>query len=206
MIDLYTAQSSNGQRAAVALEECGLPYRVHTLELMKGEQRTPEFLKLNPAGAIPVIVDPEGPGGAPITLAQSGAIAIYAAEKTGKFLPRDPVRRALAFQWLMFAITDAASASAMIFFESVLLPEKLPANLAFCEERLVKFFRVADGRLAGREWLADEISIADFALYPICAVRKAYIDNAGDLSNLARWMATTSERPAVAKGMRAAGG
>ena len=83
MIELYTAQSSNGQRAAIVLEECGLPYRVRKLELMKGEQRTAEFLKINPAGAIPVIVDPEGPGGAPITLAQSGAIAIYAAEKTG---------------------------------------------------------------------------------------------------------------------------
>jgi len=205
MIELYTAQSSNGQRAAITLEECGLPYRVHKFDLMKGEHRTPEFLKLNPAGAIPVIVDPEGPGGAPITLAQSGAIAIYAAEKTGKFLPRDPARRALALQWLMFAATDCASASMLVFFESVLLPEKLPANLAFCEERLVKYLRVADGRLADREGLADEISIADFALYPICAVRKGYIDKAGDLPNLTRWMAAISARPAVAKGMRATG-
>ena len=206
MIELYTAQSSNGQRAAIALEECGLAYRVHKLELMKGEQHTPEFLKINPAGAIPVIVDPEGPGGAPITLSQSAAIAIYAAEKTGKFLPRDPVRRALALQWLMFAVTDCASASAMVFFESVLLPEKLPANLAFCEERLVKFFRVADGRLLGREWLADEVSIADFALYPICAVRKTYIDSTGDMPNLTRWMSAIAARPAVAKAMRAADG
>jgi len=133
MIELYTAQSSNGQRAAIALEECGLPYRVHKLELMQGEQRTPEFLALNPAGAIPVIVDPDGPGGAPLTLSQSGAIALYAAEKTGKFLPRDPARRAQALQWLMYGVSDVASASMMVFFESVLLPEKLPANLAFCE-------------------------------------------------------------------------
>ena len=206
MIELYTAQSSNGQRAAIALEECGLPYRVHKLELMKGEQRTPEFLKINPAGAIPVIVDPEGPGGAPITLSQSGAIAIYAAEKTGKFLPRDPARRALALQWLMFAVTDTASASMMVFFETVLLPEKVPANLAFCEERMLGFFRVADGRLADREWLADELSMADFALYPLCAVRKANIDGAGDMPNLTRWMTAIAARPAVAKAMRAAGG
>src|SRR4030095_15929415 len=99
MSELYTAQSSNGQRAAIVLEECGLPYRVHKLDLMKGEQRTAEFLKINPAGAIPVIVDPDGPGGVPITLAQSGAIALYAAEKTGKFLPRDPGRRSLCSGW-----------------------------------------------------------------------------------------------------------
>ena len=206
MIELYAAQSSNGQRAAIVLEECGLPYRLHKLELMKGEQRTPEFLKLNPAGAIPVIVDPDGPGGAPITLSQSGAIAIYAAEKTGRFLPRDPARRALALQWLMYAVTDCASASMAVFFETVLLPEKRPENLKFCEERLLRYFRVADGRLEGREWLADELSIADFGLYPLCAVRKPYIESAGDLPHLTRWMAALSAREAVAKAMRATTG
>jgi len=203
MIELYAAQSSNGQRAAIVLEECGLPYRVHKLDLMKGEQRTPEFLKINPAGAIPVIVDPDGPGGAPITLAQSGAIAIYAAEKTGRFLSRDPARRTLALQWLMYAVTDVMGASMTVFFETVLLPEKVPANLKFCEERLLRYFRVANQRLADREWLADELSIADFALYPICAVRKPYIDGAGDMPNLARWMGAIAAREAVVKAMRA---
>jgi GST-like protein len=206
MIELYTAQSSNGQRAAIVLEECGLQYRVHKLELMKGEQRTPEFLKINPAGAIPVIVDPDGPGGAPMTLAQSGAIAIYAAEKTGRFLPRDPVRRALALQWLLYAVTDCASSSMTVFFETVLLPEKLPANLEFCEQRLLRHFRVADGRLADREWLVDELSIADFGLYPLCAVRKPYIDGAGDMPHLTRWMAAIGAREGVAKALRATSG
>ena len=174
---------------AITLEECGLPYRVHKLDLMKGEQRAPDFLRINPAGAIPVIVDAEGPNGVPLTLTQSGAIAIYLAGKTGRFLPQDPARHALALQWLLYAVTDCASASGMIFFESVLLPEKSPANLAFCEDRLLRFFRVADGELSGREWLAGELSIADFGLYPVCAVRKGIIDGAGDLPNLARWMA-----------------
>jgi len=203
MIELYAAQSSNGQRAAIVLEECGLPYRVHKLDLMKGEQRNPEFLKINPAGAIPVIVDPDGPGGAPITLAQSGAIAIYAAEKTGKHLSRDPARRALALQWLMYAVTDVMGASMTVFFETVLLPEKVPANLKFCEERLLRYFRVANERLADREWLADELSIADFALYPVCAVRKPYIDGASDMPNLTRWIAAIAGREAVVKAMRA---
>jgi GST-like protein len=91
----------------------------------------------------------------------------------------------------------------MVFFESVLLPEKLPANLAFCEERLLRFFRVADAHLAGREWLAGEPSVADFGLYPICAIRKGMIDPAG-LPNLTRWMDVVAARPAVAKAMRAA--
>jgi GST-like protein len=203
MIELYAAQSSNGQRAAIVLEECGLPYRVHKLDLMKGEQRTPEFLAINPAGAIPVIVDPEGPGGAPITLAQSGAIAIYAAEKTGRHLSRDPLRRAIELQWLMYAVTDVTGASMGVFFETVLLPQKVPANLKFCEERLLRYFRVANQRLADREWLADELSIADFALYPICAVRKPYIDGAGDMPALARWMAAIAAREAVVRAMRA---
>ena len=206
MIELYTAQSSNGQRAAIVLEECGLPYRVHKLELMKGEQRTPEFLKINPAGAIPVIIDPDGPGGMPITLAQSGAIAIYAAEKTGKFLPQDPLRRALALQWLMYAVTDCASASMTVFFETVLLPEKHPANQKFCEERMLRYFRVANGRLENREWLADELSIADFGLYPLCAVRKPYIDGAGDMPHLTRWMAAIAAREAVMNALRATSG
>jgi GST-like protein len=150
-----------------------------------------------------VIVDPDGPGGAPITLAQSGAIAIYAAEKTGRHLPRDPVQRALALQWLMYAVTDVMGASMCVFFETVLLPEKVPANLKFCEERLLRYFRVANQRLADREWLADALSIADFALYPVCAVRKPYIDGAGDMPHLARWMSAIASREAVVKAMRA---
>lgn len=201
MIDLYTFDTSNGQRATIALAECGLPYRVHRVDLTRGDQRKPEFLALNPAGAIPVIVDPDGPDGAPVTLTQSGAIAIYAAEKSGRFLPSDPLRRAAALQWLMYAVSDCAATSMLIFFETMLLPEKSAANLAFCEQRLVRQLRVADARLAGRDWLADELTIADFALYPVCAVRRKLIDAAADLTNLTRWMAALAARPGVARGM-----
>jgi GST-like protein len=201
MIELYTFDTSNGRRAAIVLEECGLPYRAHRVDLMKGEQKSAAFLQLNPAGAIPVIVDPDGPGGKPLTLAQSGAIAIYAAEKTGRFLPRDPAQRASALQWLMFAVTDAAAASGLIFFEAALMPDKSAPNAAFAEQRLLRYLRVADAQLASRDWLAGELSIADFALYPVCAVRKSVIDGAGDLGSLARWMAALAARPGVAKGM-----
>jgi GST-like protein len=111
MIELYLAGTANGLRAAVALEECGLQYRPHAVDLAKNEQRNPEFLKINPAGLIPALVDPEGPGGKPLTLSQSGAIVLYAAEKSGRFLPRDAAQRAIALQWFMQAASDISGAA-----------------------------------------------------------------------------------------------
>jgi len=203
MIDLYTFNTSNGHRASIILEECGLPYRVHKVDLAKGEQRAPEFLNINPAGAIPAIVDHDVPGG-PFKLSQSGAIVLYAAEKTGRFLPTDPARRAQALQWLMLAVTDVARASTSIFLSSAVLPDKSPANVAYFEEQTLRYLRVAEARLAGRDFLADELSVADFALYPLYAVRKALVDKAGDLPQLTRWSAALAARPGVDKGMRAA--
>jgi GST-like protein len=204
MIDFYTANSSNGQRVAIMLEECGLPYRLHRLDLMAGDQRKPEFLHINPAGAIPAIVDDDASGGAPLALAQSGAILLYLAEKTGRFLPSAPARHAQALQWLMQATTDTAAASATIFLLSTFAPDKSEANLRFFEDRTVKFLRIADARLAEREFLADELSVADFALYPIAAVRRALVDRAGDLPHLVRWMGAMAARPGVARGAQAA--
>jgi len=203
MIDLYTFNTSNGHRASIILEECGLPYRVHKVDLAKGEQRAPDFLNINPAGAIPAIVDHDVPGG-PLKLSQSGAIMLYAAEKTGRFLPTDPARRAQALQWLMLAVTDVARASTSIFLSSAVLPDKSPANVAYFEEQTLRYLRVAEARLAGRDFLADELSVADFALYPLYAVRKALVDKAGDLPQLTRWSAALAARPGVDKGMRAA--
>jgi GST-like protein len=205
MIEFYTAQTSNGHRVAIVLEECGLAYRTHKLDLFKGEQRNPDYLALNPAGQIPTIVDPDGPGGKPLTLGQSGAIVLYLAEKAGKFLPADRLRRIDALQWLMFTMTDVAPASTGMFFQSVLMPDKSTANDAFWEQRVARFFRLADRHLAGREWLAGELSVADFALYPIYAGRKAIADAAGDLPDLARWGQALAARPGVARGMQVSG-
>ena len=204
VIDLYTFQTSNGQRAAIMLEECGFPYRVHRIDLFKNEQQAPDYLALNPIGAIPVIVDPAGPGGQPLTLTQSGAIVLYLAEKAGRFMPTDPLRRAHALQWLMYAMTDCAPASANLFLLGVRAPEKSESNLEWLGERMLRYFRVADARLAGRDYLADELSVADFALYPVYAVRRQKIDAAGGMPNLDRWGAALAARPGVAKGMVAA--
>lgn len=205
MIELYTGNTSNGQRAAIILEECGVPYRLHKFDLFKGEHRSnPEFMALAPAGAIPVIVDPEGPGGKPLTLSQSCAIVLYIAQKAGRFMPADPAARIAALEWLMQAASDVSTASGNIFFNLALLPEKSEQNGKWYVEKALKRFRDCDQRLADREYLAGEISVADFALYPVYAIRKSFIDEAGDLPHLTAWGARMAAREGVQKGMSAA--
>jgi len=198
VLDFYTWDTSNGMRVAIMLGECGLAHAVHRVDLMKGEQQKPDFLALNPAGAIPVLRDSE-PGGAPVVLSQSGAIMLYLSDKTGRFLPRDPQARAVALQWLMFALTDCMLATSMMFHNTTLVPEKSQANADFFAERLARYFRIVDARLAGREWLADELSVADFALFPIVHFRPEVVARAGSLENLTRWRDRLAARPAVAK-------
>lgn len=202
MIDLYLAPTANGLRASVALDECALAYRPHKIDLMKGEQRTPEFLKLNPAGQIPVLVDQDGPGGKPLTLAQSAAIILYCAEKCGKFLPKDGARRALALQWMMQGATDVAPSSGAIFQLENVAPEKNEAITNHFKKRLLGFFSSCDAQLAANDYLAGEISVADLMLYPNYAARKALIDAAGGYANLHRWAAAMAARPGVQKGMK----
>jgi GST-like protein len=205
MIDLYLAGTANGLRASITLDECGLSYRAHKVDLGKGEQRTPEFLKLNPAGQIPVIVDGEGPAGKPLTLCQSGAIILYLAEKTGKFLPKDAARHAIALQWFMQGATDVAPTSGAIFQLEFVAPEKSPPIVEHFKKRLLNFFAVCDRQLEGREFLADEISVADLMLYPNFSARKALVDQAGGFANLQRWGAAMAARPGVARGMKVLG-
>lgn len=200
MIDLYTAATGNGRRASVILEECGLAYTVHKLDLTKGEQKTPEYLKINPAGAIPAIVDNAAAGG-PITLAQSGAIALYACEKSGKFLPTDPAKRAATLQWFLHVMSDQAPSSAAIFRLGS-LPEKPAAAISSFESRLTDMFRFVNTRLGQAEYLAGELSVADFALYPVFASRTKLVESTGGLDNLTRWAAALAARPGTAKGMK----
>jgi len=204
MIDFYTFQTSNAQRVGIMLEACGLAYRTHVVNLRNGEQRRPEFLALNPQGTVPVIVDHDGPGGR-VVLAQSGAILLYLAMKTGRFFPLDPALRATAFQWFMFAQTDCATATSLIYQLENALPEKSKANADAFGERLAGYFRLVDARLRGRDWLADELSIADFALYPIYVTRRSLVERE-NLPDLARWAGALDRRGEVARGMAAANG
>lgn len=198
MIDLYMWGTSNGLRASIALAESGLVHNVHKVDLTKGEHKNPAYLKINPAAQIPALTDSDGPGGKPITLAQSGAILLYAAEKSGRMLPKDPARRAIALQWLMQACTDVAVTSGAVFALENFVTEKIASNAEFFKGRLAGYFRNVDARLAGREFIADEFSVADLALYPVVNTRKALAEG---MPNLNAWLARMGARPGVQKGM-----
>ncbi len=201
MIDLYFAPTGNGLRATVALEEAGLPYRLHRLDLYKGEQNTPEFRKINPAGLIPAIVDPDGPGGKPFTLTQSGAIVVYCAEKSGKFLPKDAATSALAMQWFVQAASDISGASMTVFRLENTAPEKSTANVDYFKKRLLDAYLACDQALEDKDYLAGELSIADLMLYPSVALRRSLVDEAGGYDNLRRWADAMAARPGIKRGM-----
>ena len=201
MIDLYLAPTRNGFRAAIALAECGLDYRAHRVDLAKGEQKTPDHLKISPFGRVPAIVDHDGPGGRPLALFQSGAIMLYAAEKAGRFIPHDPAARHEMMAWFLTAVTDVAATSTAILHVGSEVPDRTPGNLAFFERRLADLVRVIDARLADRAYLMGELTIADLAHYPVIAHRRPVIEKAGDFPNLWRWIALLAARPGVTKGM-----
>jgi GST-like protein len=204
MIDLYTSGTGNGQRASITLEECGLAYRTHKIDLAKGEQKSPEFLKLNPRGQIPVVVDSEGPGGKPLVLTQSGAIMLHYALQVGKFLPASGLERTRALQWFMQAATDVGPTSGAVFVAQNVLPEKSAANTKVFEERLVAHFAACDRQLGESEYLAGAISIADLYLYPTYFGRAELCKAAGH-RNLARWAALMAKRPGIERGMKVPG-
>ena len=204
MIDLYTAATGNGRRAGIALAEAGLPFKTHKLEFGPAGTKSAAFLKINPLGAIPAIVDPDGPGGKPVTLTQSGAILLYAAEKSGRLLPKDAAGRALAMQWFMHALHDVAATSGTVFYVGDGMPNGSPAATKYFEERLTRHLAHADARLGEAEYLAGPVTVADLALYPVYVGRKALADAAG-LKNLARWGTALAARPGIQQGMAACG-
>jgi GST-like protein len=201
MLDLYTAGTNNGQRATLTLEECGLDYRLHKVDLAAGGAKAPEFLKLNPNARIPVLVDSDGPGGKPITVTQSWAICLYAAEKSGRHLPKDPARRMEALSWLFHVATDVSpmrspnSAAVGIGAKD--------AVLAFYDRSFREALEGLDRRLGEVDYLAGELSIADFALYPMVRRRRALAEAAPALGNLLRWAKLMEARPASTKALAA---
>src|SRR5512135_3642407 len=158
MIDLYTSATPNGWKASVTLEECGLPYEVHAIDMGKGEQKTPAFLKINPNGRIPAIVDRDLDN---FAVFESGALMIYCAEKSGKLLPTDVKGRSRVIQWLMFQMGGIGPmmGQANVFFRY--LPEKIPLAIDRYQAEVRRLFGVLDKRLEQHEYLADDYSIAD---------------------------------------------
>lgn len=203
MIDLYAAGTSNGMRARIALEECGLPYTLHKVDLAKGENRTPQFLALNPNGQIPVIVDRDGPGGKPLTLSQSTAILLYAAEKSGRFMPQDAGARAAVYQALMSASTDVTPVFGALTAMANAKPPHEASVQAF-KDRLGGFFKVWDELLGKRKYAGGgEISVADLSLYAgYWRTRGAQPGLVEGLPNLTRWAEEMAARPAIQRAVK----
>jgi GSH-dependent disulfide-bond oxidoreductase len=193
MIELYTAPTPNGHKVSIALEELGLPYTVHAIDLMKGDQRKPDYVKLNPNGRIPTIVDTENDD---FAVFESGAILIYLAEKTGKLLPQDAKGRSRVLQWLMFQMGGVGPmmGQANVFFRY--FPEKIQPAIDRYQNECRRLFEVLDRRLGDSEWLADDYSIADIATWPW--VRTYKVDG---LEHLKRWRDAMAARPACQKGI-----
>jgi GST-like protein len=203
MIDLYAAGTSNGMRGRIALEECGLAYKLHPIDLAKGENKTPQFLAMNPMGQIPVIVDHDGPGGKPVTLAQSTAILLYAAEKSGKFLPEDPAARPAMLQALMSASTDISPTIGVVFGITRGKDPHAPTADMF-KGRVKGMFKVWDDALARRKYAAgEEITIADFSLYAGYVRAKGAIpETCESFPHLARWGDEMAARPAIQRAVK----
>lgn len=206
MIDLYTWSTPNGRKVSIMLEEVGLPYGVHPIDITAGDQFTPEFIAINPNSKIPAIVDQDGPGGRPITLFESGAILIYLAEKTGRFLPTDARGRYETLQWLMFQMGGIGPMFGQTHHFRRFAPEQIPYAIERYTKETRRLYGVLDNRLAQEEFVAGAYSIADMAIFPWCARADWQgIDLPAEFPNVKRWSDTMINRPSVQKGMSVPG-
>ena len=208
-IQLYSLNTPNGVKASIMLEETGLPYEPHLVDIMKGESHTPEFRSLNPNGKIPAIIDPDGPGGKPLGLFESGAILLYLADKTGKFISADPAQRWETIQWVFFQMASIGPMFGQLGyfnkFAGKEIADKRPLERYVAESK--RLLGVLDSRLAGRTWLmGDDYTIADIAT--IGWVRNLItFYEARDLveydsfSHLVGWLDRALARPAVQRGL-----
>jgi len=198
MIDLYTAPTPNGYKVSILLEELKLPYNVVSIELEKKEQKKTEFLKLNPNGRIPIIVDHENND---FTVFESGAILIYLAEKSGKFLSSDPNGRSVTLQWLMFQMGGIGpmQGQAHVFYRYA--PEKIEYAIERYQKETLRLYTVLDTQLKEHEYLTGDLSIADIATWPwVRSYRWAGLD-IENLPHLQRWLDVLAKRPAFQHGI-----
>jgi GST-like protein len=201
MIELYTWGTPNGRKVSIMLEECGLPYRLHKIDIGKGEQFAPEYLAINPNGKIPAIVDSQGPEGKPFKLFESGAILVYLAGKSGRFLPPALADRYEALQWLMFQMGGVGPMFGQAHHFLRAAKEQLPYAIERYTKETQRLYGVMNGHLADRAFFAAEYSIADIAIYPWVARHEWHKVDLADYPNVKRWFDTVGARPAVARGM-----
>lgn len=198
MIDLFTAPTPNGWKVSIMLEEIGLPYTVHPINLLEQQQKQPWFLKVNPNGRIPAIIDGDEED---FAVFESGAILLYLAEKTGRLLPSNRRRRSEVIQWLMFQMAGIGpmQGQANHFFRYA--PEKIPYAIERYQNETIRLYRVLDQRLADHEFLAGDYSIADIATWPWVRLHTWAGVETEDMPSLNRWIETLAARPACIKGV-----
>ena len=198
MIDVYHWPTPNGHKVTIFLEEAGLPYRLHPVDIGKGEQFRPEFLAIAPNNRIPAIIDREPADGGPaISLFESGAILLYLAEKTGKFLAKDLRGRAETLQWLFWQMGGLGPMAGQNGHFNVYAPEKIPYAMERYTNETNRLYGVMNKRLADRSFLAGEYSIADIASYPWIVPHERHGQNLDDFPHLKRWFEAIKARPAV---------
>jgi len=199
MIELYTAGTPNGWKVSIALEELGMPYTVHPVDIMNGEQKQPAFLAINPNGRIPAIIDTDEDS---LSIFESGAILIHLAEKEGRLIGHDPASRSRVLQWLMFQMGGIGPmmGQANVFYRY--FPEKIKPAIDRYQGEVRRLFGVLDGQLAAREYLAGEYSIADIANWSWVRIHDWGGVGIDGLPHLQRWLDAIEARPAVQRGVR----
>ena len=208
-LQLYSLPTPNGVKVSIMLEEIGLPYEVHLVDFNKDDQKTPEFLSLNPNGKIPAILDPDGPGGKPLGLVESGAILQYLAEKTGKLLPADAARRYQTLAWLHFQMGGIGPMFGQLgFFHKFAgkdFPDKRPLERYVAESK--RLIGVMETHLAGRQWfMDDDYTIADISMLGWVRNLIGFYDagelvSYGELAHVPDWLSRALARPAVQRGL-----
>jgi len=204
-IELYTWSTPNGRKISIVLEELGLAYRVHPINISKDEQFTPDFLKISPNNKIPAIVDPDGPDGQPIAVFESGAILLYLAEKTGRLMPRDPRGRYEALQWLMWQMGGFGPMLGQAHHFRRFAKEQIAYAIDRYSNEARRLYDVLDRRLGEVDYVAGDYSVADIATFPWAARHEWQGIALEDFPNVKRWYDAIAARPAVKKGMAVPG-
>ena len=203
MIELYTWPTPNGHKVHIMLEETGLPYRVHPIDIGAGDQFKPEFLKISPNNKMPAIVDTDGPGGKPMPLAESGAILFYLASKTGRFLPEDLRKRWQVMQWVMFQMGHIGPMLGQAHHFLGYAPEKIPYAMNRYSKEANRLYGVMDRRLAESKFIAcGEYTIADMAIMPWLRFPERQGVNIADYPHVKKWFDGIAVRPAVQRGLK----
>jgi GST-like protein len=200
-IELYYWPTPNGRKITIFLEEAGLPYRIHPVDIGNGDQFKPEFLRISPNNKMPAIVDPDGPDGNPLAMFESGAILMYLAEKTGRFMPQAMRERYEVIEWLMFQMASIGPMLGQAHHFRGYAPEKIPYAVDRYTKEANRLYGVLNRRLTGANYVAGDYSIADMAIYPWIVSHERQGQDLNEFPALKAWFERIGARPAVGKGM-----